>query len=227
MFDHRLHIGRLGSPDSLKARIYEALKAAITAMDIYAPDAELRLDERDLSARFGISRTPLREALSMLDREGIVRVVPRRGVFIVRKSRGELHDMIAVWAALEGMAARLVVNSASDRELEDLRGLIDDAPAAVDVDPLSYADTNIAFHSGIIASSRNTVAAQMTSELLFHVRALRRHTLWDDERRARSVADHHRIVSALQMRDGEEAERLVRDHTLKMRDDIARTIDLN
>lgn len=222
MFDHRLHIGRLSSANSLKARIYDALKSAITAMDIYAPDAELRLDERDLSARFGISRTPLREALALLDREGIVRIVPRRGIFIVRKSRSELVDMIAVWAAVEGMAARVAATEASDTELEGLRALVDDTSDRPDADPVSYAEANIGFHRSVIATSRNAVAAQMTSELLFHVRALRRHIVWDEERRARSVIDHHRIVSALQLRDGEEAERLVRAHTMKMRDDIAR-----
>ena len=74
---------------SLKSRIYASLKAAITEMNIYADDAELRLDERELSQQFGISRTPLREALAQLDQEGLVRIVPRRGSYIVRKTKAD------------------------------------------------------------------------------------------------------------------------------------------
>ena len=82
-------------------------------MNIYADDAQLRLDERDLSQRFGVSRTPLREALAQLDQEGLVRIVARRGIFIVRKTKAEILDMITVWAALESMAARLATQHAS------------------------------------------------------------------------------------------------------------------
>jgi DNA-binding GntR family transcriptional regulator len=86
-------------------------------MNIYADEAELRLDERDLSQRFGVSRTPLREALAQLDQEGLVRIVARRGIFIVRKTKAEILDMITVWAALESMAARLATKEATDAEL--------------------------------------------------------------------------------------------------------------
>ncbi|MCH8000448.1 MAG: GntR family transcriptional regulator, partial [Proteobacteria bacterium] len=99
---------------SLKDRIYGSLKQAITSMNIYAEDAELRLDERELSDKLAISRTPIREALARLEQEGLVRIVPRKGVFIVRKTKAEILEMITVWAALEGMAARLVTLRASD-----------------------------------------------------------------------------------------------------------------
>lgn len=90
----------LAEPQSLKVRAYEALRTAIMELNIYAPDAELRLDERQLSADFGVSRTPLREALAQLDQEGLVRIVPRRGIYIVRRTKNEILEMITVWAAL-------------------------------------------------------------------------------------------------------------------------------
>ena len=65
---------------SLKDKIYDSLKQAITSMNIYAEDAELRLDERRLSEKLEISRTPVREALARLEQEGLVHIVPRRGV---------------------------------------------------------------------------------------------------------------------------------------------------
>ena len=123
--DNRIKIVPIGESQSLKARAYEALKSAITSMNIYAAGAELRLDERDLSARFGVSRTPLREALAQFDQEGLVKVVARRGIFIVRKTKAEILDMITVWAALESMAARLATQTASDAEIRSLHELVD------------------------------------------------------------------------------------------------------
>src|SRR5215510_7123700 len=121
--DTQLQIAPIGEGISLKARAYDALKAAIMNMNIYAHEAELRLDERDLSQRFGVSRTPLREALAQLDQEGLVRIVPRRGIYIVRKTKAEILEMITVWAALEGMAACLVTQVADDQEIAELRRL--------------------------------------------------------------------------------------------------------
>ena len=102
---------------SMSTRIYEQLRAAITAMDIYDPDANLKLDERGLSEQFGSSRTPLREALTRLDQDGLVKILPRRGIVIVRKTKAEILEMITVWAALESMAARLITEKATDAEI--------------------------------------------------------------------------------------------------------------
>src|SRR3546814_7656364 len=74
-------------PTSYKARVYAALKQAITEMDIYAHSSDIRLDERQLSRALGVSRTPIREAMTLLEQEGFVRSQPRRGIFVVRKTR--------------------------------------------------------------------------------------------------------------------------------------------
>jgi hypothetical protein len=75
---------------SLKTKIYDALKQSIAAMNIYGDDAELRLDERQLSDMMGVSRTPIREAIARLEQEGMVRIVPRKGVFVARKTKREI-----------------------------------------------------------------------------------------------------------------------------------------
>src|SRR5204863_136614 len=101
MPDTQLKIAPIGEGLSLKARAYDALKAAILNMNIYADDAQLRLDERDLSQRFGVSRTPLREALAQLDQEGLVKIVARRGIFIVRKTTLRLRDHVERFVELD------------------------------------------------------------------------------------------------------------------------------
>jgi DNA-binding GntR family transcriptional regulator len=228
MSDNRLNIGPIGSAVSLRARAYDAIKAAIVRMDIYAPDAELRIDERDLSARFGVSRTPLREALALLDNERLIKIVARRGIFIVRKTKAEILEMVAVWAALESMAARLATEVASDEEIKALHHLVDPYSQNVTLaDVVAYTDANIRFHQAIIKASGNPLIADITDGLFFHMRAIRHRIIGDQDRIRRSIDDHARIVAALEERDGERAERLVREHTLTLRDRVAKYVDLN
>ena len=226
--DTQLNIAPIGEGLSLKARAYEALKTAITNMNIYAEDAELRLDERDLSQRFGVSRTPLREALAQLDQEGLVRIVARRGIFIVRKTKAEILDMITVWAALESMAARLATKEASASELARLHTLVDQfSQDKVAAKMGEYSDANIKFHQAIIGLSKNALIANLTDKLFFHVRAIRQRTIFEQDRAKRSIVDHKDIVVALEARDTEKAERLVREHTLRLRDHVERFVSLD
>lgn len=222
-----LNIEPIDTGVSLKMRIYEALKDAITSMNIYDHDAELRLDERKLSEQFGISRTPLREALSRLDQEGLVEIIPRRGAFIVRKSKKEILEMIEVWAALESMAARIITTKASDDEIAALRDLItstDDAREPEHID--EYSESNIAFHQGIVGLAKNDLITSITDGLFMHVRAIRHRTIFEADRVKRSIKDHTKIVEALEARDTNLAGRLVREHNLKLRDHVQDFVDL-
>jgi DNA-binding GntR family transcriptional regulator len=223
-----LKIAPIQQSVSLKARAYEALKTAIMNMNIYAPDAELRLDERDLSQRFGVSRTPLREALAQLESEGLVRIVMRRGIYINRKTKDEILDMITVWAALESMAARLATKEASDEQLASLHNLVD----VFNVDGVAermgeYSDANISFHQAIVDLGGCPLIGEITAGLFFHVRAIRQRTIFENERVKRSIVDHKEIIAALEARDTERAERLVREHTLKLRDHVERHVNLD
>src|SRR2546423_967604 len=110
----RVAVEPVVSPDSLKKQAYIALKDVIVSIDVYRSRADIRLDERRLAQDFGISRTPVREAMAQLEREGFVRSVPRRGIYVVRKTRREVIEMITAWAALESMAARLITETARD-----------------------------------------------------------------------------------------------------------------
>src|SRR5271167_3461560 len=119
-----LDVPRLDTSSSFRKEAYAALKRAITAMDIYDHPQEIRLDERRLSEGLGVSRTPIREAMTLLEQEGFVRTRPRRGIFVVRKTKREIVEMITVMAALESMAARLAAERAADAEIAGLRCLM-------------------------------------------------------------------------------------------------------
>src|SRR6516162_11940327 len=100
-----LDLPRLDTASTFRREAYAALKRAIAAIDIYGHAHEIRLDERRLSAGLGVSRTPIREAMTLLEQEGFVRTRPRRGIFVVRKTKREIVEMITIMAALESMAA--------------------------------------------------------------------------------------------------------------------------
>src|SRR4029079_9751663 len=192
---------------------YEALRKAILAMDVYHSDADLRLDEKTLAADLGVSRTPVREALARLEHEGLVRILPRRGIYVVRKSKAEVIEMITVWAALESMAARLITQVATDDEIAGLRRMFatfEDGKLRAHLD--EYSDVNIEFHQGIIRLSRNAVLIDLAENLFTHMRMIRRTTIGEKDRAARSIRDHMNIIEALEARATDRAEDLVRDH---------------
>ena len=95
-----LELVPLSSVASLRDQASAAIKQAIMEADIYAHKHELRLDDRQLSRSLGVSRTPIREAMTLLEQEGFLRTVPRRGIFIVRKTKKQIIEMIEMWAAL-------------------------------------------------------------------------------------------------------------------------------
>jgi DNA-binding GntR family transcriptional regulator len=209
---------------SLKGHIYDVLKQGITSMNIYADNAELRLDERQLSEQLQISRTPIREALARLEQEGLVRIVARKGVFILRKSVDEILEMIIAWAALESMAARLATERASAAELSSLRRLLasfDRAAIRNHID--EYSDANIRFHRRILEMSKCKILKDMADGLFIHMRAIRARTMTESDRAMRSIVDHTHIIGALEARDAALAERLVREHTLKLHDHVKQT----
>lgn len=203
---------------SFRNQVYHSLKQAITSMNIYDSREELRLDERRLSQDLGVSRTPIREAMNRLEQEGFVRSVPRRGVFIVRKTKSEIIEIIQVWAALESMAARLITRRASDAEIATLRELFVDfkepqAPAA-HID--EYSEANIRFHQAIVNMSRNQLLIDTMANLFIHMRSIRRRTISEKDRAQQSIIDHLNIIEALERRDTGRAEELVRQHSLNL-----------
>ncbi len=211
---------------SFKRQAYAALKNAIVAMDIYRSRDDIRLDERKLAQDFGISRTPVREALAQLEREGFVRSVPRRGIYIVRKTKQEVIEMITAWAALESMAARLITQEATDEEIAALRRMFATfASGEVHAKLDEYSEVNIEFHQAIIRLSRSSVLMDLAENLFTHMRMIRRKTIVEQDRADRSIRDHMHIIEALEARDTRRAEELVRDHALGLAEHVKRYAD--
>jgi len=217
----KLNVEPLGASSSLRMLAYDALKRAITEMDIYGSAAEFRLDERQLSEDLGVSRTPIREAMTVLEQEGFVRSVPRRGIFVVRKTKREIIEMITVWAALEGMAARLAAERANAADLKALRRLFNEFEQELpEAHMHEYSNANIAFHQAIIRMGGCNLIVDMTQNLFLHMRAIRAVSVRQENRSQTSIREHMSIIDALEARDADLAEKLVREHTLGLADHV-------
>ncbi|MFN2459195.1 MAG: GntR family transcriptional regulator [Candidatus Velthaea sp.] len=219
-----LELPRLNADARFGPRAYDALRAAIVDINIYeAGEDELRLDERALAEQLGVSRTPIREALARLEHDGLIASVPRRGYFIVKKSKRELLEIITVWAALESMAARLLTQRASDGDIASLRAIFstfDGTRVAAHMD--EYSEQNLRFHKRIIELSACDTLIRTAESMLIHVRAIRHRTIGENRRFERSIVDHLQIIDAIEARDADNAERLVRDHALNLAAHVAR-----
>jgi DNA-binding GntR family transcriptional regulator len=164
--------------------------------------------------------------MAQLEREGFVRTVPRRGVYVVRKTRAEVIEMITAWAALESMAARLVTEKASAEEIASLRKMFatfENGEVRAHLD--EYSEINIEFHQTLIRLSRNGVLVDLAGNLFTHMRMIRRKTIGEKDRADRSIRDHMHIIEALEARDMVRAEILVRDHALGLADHVEKYAD--
>jgi DNA-binding GntR family transcriptional regulator len=152
-----------------------------------------------------------------------VRSVPRRGIYVVRKTKREVIEMITVWAAIESLAARFAAERASKSDLRTLRELFAQFEENPSEHINEYSQANMAFHKAIIRMGGCGLMSELTDNLFIHMRAVRAVTMRQDNRARRSIVEHLNIISALEKRDPDLAERLVREHTLG----LARHVELH
>lgn len=174
-----------------------------------------RLDEIELARRFGVSRTPIREALSQLAGEGLILIRPRRGAIVADLPPARLVEMFEVMAELEAMCVRL----ASRRiDADGLAGLTEahercrQAADGGDADGYFYANED--FHKALYAGAHNVFLAEQAQSLQRQLRPYRRLQLRVRNRVQRSFAEHQCIVDALMAGDGDAAVAAVRQHVL-------------
>jgi len=152
--------------------------------------------------------------------------VPRRGIYVVRKTKAEVIELITAWAALESMAARLITQNAPDQEIARLRAMFatfENGRLHANLD--EYSEVNIEFHQTIIRMSRNGVLIDLAANLFAHMRMIRRKTIGESDRADRSIRDHMNIIQAIEARDTGRAEALVRDHALGLAEHVVRHAD--
>jgi len=173
------------------------------------------LDEQQLADRFGVSRTPVREALRQLSVSGLVEMRPRRGVVVARMTPERIMDMFETMAEIEAVCVRLATYRMTPIErsrLIDLNEAGRRLAAEGDVD--GYDRINHAFHEAIYGATHNAFLAEQASLLRARLTAFRRAQLRHHDRPNRSAGEHQAIMDALAEGDGEAAARRMRAHML-------------
>jgi DNA-binding GntR family transcriptional regulator len=169
------------------------------------------IDEQKLAADFGISRTPLREALKVLAVEGLVTMKVRRGAYVTEMSVQDVQQVYHVMALLESDAAGEVARQATPAEIAQLRALHDRLEREVHQREFFFA-TNEAFHMQLLTLGGNRWSQQIVGDLRKVMKLNRHHSLFKQGRLEESLAEHRALMDAIEQRDAEAARRLMRLH---------------
>ena len=188
--------------------IYQKLLAAIENGDLRPGD---RLLETDLAQRFGVSRTPIREAIRRLETDGLVAHKPRVGAMIRVLAQQEIVELYEMRIVLEATAAQMAAKHASKAEIHTLKTL-NAQMMQVATDPYKVAMLNRKFHGCILSEARNRFLAQSHNSLSHALVLLGKTTLESSERVKDVVSQHDAIVEALKSVQPETAAKLMRTH---------------
>ena len=173
------------------------------------------LNSVELARRFRTSRTPTREAVVILEKEGLVEILPRRRPRVADLSILEIREIYRVRAAMLGLIAAEVARLASDAEIGELRGILTEMERTAHAnDRDGYYWSNVAFHERFADLAKNKTLKRILESLALRSLRLRRVTLSSPGRMGRSLADHTRLVGALEDRDGELASALIKANVL-------------
>jgi DNA-binding GntR family transcriptional regulator len=208
------------SAPALYEQVAERLRNRIFAHEL-APGAWV--DEQALAEEFGISRTPLREALKVLAAEGLVQLKPRRGCYVAQLSEQDLDEIFPVMALLEGRCAEEAARRATAADLQrltEIHGDLERFAAANDAD--HFFEANQVFHNALQDLAGNHWLTHLIDETRKFIKLTRRDSLNLEGRLRQSLAEHRAILAAVQQRDAREAGRLMHDHLLSGRAALTR-----
>lgn len=193
---------------TLREKILETIRDAILRGTLKPGE---RVSEPELAERFGISRTPIREAFRQLESEGYLEVIPRKGAVVASLSERDVVEFYAIKSILEGYAARIAAERMTERDIERLEGINEKLQQiAAEGDIKAFFRVHNEFHDQFIKSSGNDKLAELINQLVLKFNRLRLASLSQPGRMDISVQEHRKIIEAFRKHDGELADNLVR-----------------
>ncbi len=193
---------------TLREKILESIREAILRGTLKPGE---RVSEPELAERFGISRTPIREAFRQLESEGYLVVIPRKGAVVASLSERDVMEFYAIKSILEGHAARIAAERMTERDLERLETINNRLQQiAGDGDIKTFFRIHNEFHELFIKASGNDKLVELINHLVLKFNRLRLASLAQPGRMDISVQEHRKIIGAFRKHDGELAENLVR-----------------
>lgn len=208
------------TPTALYQEVAERLRQRIFSHEL-TPGTWI--DEQKLAEQYGISRTPLREALKVLASEGMVDLKPRRGCYVTEISRQDLDDLFPLIALLEGRCAADAVKRAKPAEIRELKTIHERLEAAArDGRMDAFFEANQEFHRRIQELANNRWLLSVIQDLRKVLKLSRMHSLSLEGRLQQSLDEHRGILAALEAGDAVKAEKLMHDHLLSGREALAK-----
>lgn len=180
-----------------------------------------KLHEEHLSEELGVSRTPIREALSKLEQEGIVKIIPRRGAYIVKLSKEEIEEILTIREFLEALAVRLSIQHINSDVIKKMRGCFKDSQGnPIEDDPLLAHKADVKFHDIILETAESKNLTGLMNNIYGHIQMLRYRVLTLPGKARKSLKEHFKILDALEKRDADLAERCMREHIKNVKNDV-------
>ena len=207
---------------SLGSQAYQELRRIILEGQV-GPGK--KLNEGELAKALGISRTPIREAINRLEKEGLVEIFPQRGAFVIQFTEKDVYELFLIRENLEGLAARLAAEKVTPASLAKLETCVEGFKEPFqEKDIQRYSREDLKFHQTIVLLSDARRLVKLVSLLLDHIRMFRLTTRGVPDRMKASLADHRRIIEAMRQKNPEEAERRMRQHIQRVRDGVINNI---
>jgi len=216
---------RLPERTSLREQVYDILKKRIIFREI---GSGKKINEEELAQALGVSRTPIRETLVRLEHEGIVKIIPRRGAFVVSQSIEKVIDLLQVREVLEGLVARLATENMDPELLDRLKHCLEKVSSTEDPADklLKYTPADVEFHALLLQACDNELLKNMMESVNAHLQMVRLRTVTLPGRPEQTVREHYEIVAAIEKQDADLAERLMRKHVASVRKDAQKHISL-
>jgi DNA-binding GntR family transcriptional regulator len=203
--------------------VYEALRRDILEREF---DPGEPLTEHDLSHRYGVSRTPVREALAKLERDRLVRVVPKKGAFVRTASHDDVRELYQIREALEALAVRLAAPRLDRAELAAIEARFRDLEArGAAVDHAEVRALGDEFHTFLVRQAGNVRLREAIEQIREQIRAGWTMSMLAPRRVEGLIREHLSIIDALRRSDARRAERLMADHVRRVRESIFRLLD--
>jgi len=198
---------------NLSQKIYESLKNQIINEEL--EPGERLLDDK-LAFSFGVSRTPVREALTRLSSEGLVEITPRSGIYVKKLTKKDVEEIYKIRKVLEGLAAREATSIIKDEELAQLDLLFKKAKCSLNSDDhQSCIDLDVTLHNLILKNCQNSRLHSIMTNLNTLIHVFRVRVARNKEKARQALYEHEAILKAIKARDPEKAEKMMMEHIEK------------
>jgi len=202
---------------SLSEKIYDVLKDRIINEELRP--GERLLDDR-LASSFGVSRTPVREALARLSNEGLVEIVSRSGAYVRKLTREDIEEIYEIRRVLEGLAAKKAATFIPDREIKQLSALLEKAKGPGKESFKAYMDFDVKLHDSILKNCHNQRLTSIMANLYTLIHVFRVRMTKNKKKAEQALKEHEAVLEAIRARDAKKAEKITMEHIERSKDSI-------